>query len=148
MARRRAATASGETPSQIATESDSPCEVSKSAAVARSRAIKVYVCNVMTQPGETSGFSAADHVRAVIEQAGMRIFDYVLVNQELPAEALLKRYGEMGAYPVFADVEKIKAMGFRPVVGNFMSQTHVVRHDHQKLAQAVFSLANRKPILG
>jgi uncharacterized cofD-like protein len=118
------------------------------AAVANSHAIKVYVCNVMTQPGETSGYSASDHVRAVLEQAGARIFDYVLVNQERPSETLLQRYAEEGSYFVYPDVEKIKALGLRPVVGDHISQTHVVRHDPQKLAHAVFNLASRRIPLG
>jgi uncharacterized cofD-like protein len=115
-----------------------------SEAVAGSRAVKVYVCNVMTQPGETSGFSASDHVRAVIDQAGRRLFDYVLVNREAPSEDLLKRYGDEGAYFVHPDIEKIRAMGLRPVVGDYISQTDVVRHDPRKLAQAVLSLAHRR----
>jgi uncharacterized cofD-like protein len=113
-------------------------------AVANSRAVKVYVCNVMTQPGETSGFSASDHVRAVIEQAGRRIFDYVLVNRELPSEKLLQRYADEGAFFVYPDVDKIRVMGFRPVVGDYINQTEVVRHDPRKLAQAVLGLANRR----
>jgi uncharacterized cofD-like protein len=110
-------------------------------AVAGCRAIKVYVCNVMTQSHETSGFSASDHVRAIIEQAGARVFDYVLVNRELPAEELLQRYAESGSYFVYPDVDKIRAMGFRPIVGDYISQTDVVRHDPKKLAAAILRLA-------
>jgi uncharacterized cofD-like protein len=109
-------------------------------AVASSRAVKVYVCNVMTQSHETDGFSAADHVRAIVEQAGARVFDFVLVNRELPAEELLQRYAERGSYFVYPDAEKIRALGFRPIVGDFISQTAVVRHDPLKLAAAVMRL--------
>lgn len=109
-------------------------------AVASSRAVKAYVCNVMTQSHETDGFSAADHVRAVIEQAGVRLFDFVLVNRELPPEEALERYAQRGSYFVYPDVEKIRALGFRPIVGDYISQTAVVRHDPQKLAAAVMRL--------
>ena len=51
-------------------------------AVTESRAFKIYVCNVMTQPGETTGFTASDHVRAIEQQAGERVLRYVLVNTE------------------------------------------------------------------
>jgi uncharacterized cofD-like protein len=114
------------------------CGVGK--AVASSRALRVYVCNVMTQSHETDGFSASDHVRAIVEQAHARVFDTVLVNRELPAEELLQRYAKGGAYFVYPDVDKIRAMGFRPIVGDFISQTNVVRHDPHKLAQAIMML--------
>jgi uncharacterized cofD-like protein len=109
-------------------------------AVASSRAVKIYVCNVMTQSHETDGFSAADHVRAIIDQAGARVFDTVLVNRELPAEEMLERYAQRGSYFVYPDTEKIRALGFRPIIGDFISQTDVVRHDPYKLAAAVMRL--------
>jgi len=109
-------------------------------AVARSPALKIYICNVMTQPGETSGFSASDHVRAIEQQAQRRVFDYVLLNQEHPHEELLARYAEANSYFVHPDVDRIRQMGYRPVVGNFISQTHVVRHDPERLAAAIIRL--------
>ncbi|MBI3910536.1 MAG: YvcK family protein [Armatimonadetes bacterium] len=113
-------------------------------AVARSNALKIYICNVMTQPGETSGFSAADHVRAIEQQAGRRVFDYVLINQDVPGEDLLERYAQAGSYWVHPDLERIRQMGYRPVVGQFISQTHVVRHDPLRLAQAIVQLLNSR----
>src|SRR5207237_323607 len=83
-----------------------------------------------------------------IEQAGLRVFDYVLVNDGRPSEELVRRYAETDAEPVYADVEKIRAMNFRPVVGDYISQTHVVRHDHEKLAQSILRLLNRRGPLG
>jgi len=109
-------------------------------AIMASDAVKVYVCNVMTQPGETSGYAAADHVRAVINHAMRKIFTYVLVNREVPNPELLARYAEAGQELVKPDVEKIREMGFRAVVGDFISQTDVVRHDPHKLAAAIFRL--------
>jgi uncharacterized cofD-like protein len=113
-------------------------------AVARSPAVKVYVCNVMTQRGETTGFSASDHVRAIEEQAGARVFDYVLMNGELPSGPLLQRYAEAGSDWVQPDVDRVRAMGYRPILGNFISQTHVVRHDSDALAQAILKLLNQR----
>lgn len=112
-------------------------------AVAASPALKVYVCNVMTQPGETSGFSASDHIRAIEDQAGRRVFDYVLVNVERPSEALLERYAETGSEFVTPDVDRVRAMGYRPLPGRFICQTSVVRHDHDALAQAILKLVNQ-----
>jgi uncharacterized cofD-like protein len=118
-------------------------------AVAASPAVKVYVCNVMTQPYETDGFAASDHVRAVVEQAGRRVFDYVLVNTSAPSEELLRRYESAHSHFVHPDVESIKALGFRPITGDFLSESAVVRHDPQKLSQAIVRLlTHRRVALG
>lgn len=108
-------------------------------AIARNkRALKVYACNVMTQPGETDGFTAADHVRAIVEHApGKRLFNYVLVNQEKPTADLLARYEKHGQRWVEPDLEAIRAMGYIPRAADLISQTDVVRHDPRKLAGAL-----------
>lgn len=113
-------------------------------AVADSRAVKVYVCNVMTQPGETQDFTASDHARAVLEQAGEPIFDYVLANREEPSVQLRDRYAGVGAEWVKPDPEKIRQLGVRPILGDFISQSSVVRHDPEKLSQAIIHLINRR----
>lgn len=118
-------------------------------AVTESRAFKIYVCNVMTQPGETTDFTASDHVKAVLSQAGMPCFDYVLVNVEEPNEEVTERYAGVGARWVLPDVEEIRKLGLRPVVGNLISQNSVVRHDSRKLAEAIIRAVNRsaRPVL-
>ncbi|MBI2842064.1 MAG: YvcK family protein [Armatimonadetes bacterium] len=110
-------------------------------AIADSKAEKVYVCNVMTQPGETEGFTAADHVRAVANHSDHRIFNHVLVNRQVPSLELLEKYAEQGAELVAPDIDAVREMGYRVVIGDFMSQTDVVRHDPEKLAQAIIRLA-------
>lgn len=109
-------------------------------AIAASRAVKVYVCNVMTQPGETDGFTAAEHVSAVANHADRKIFNYVLVNRQVPRLDLLEKYREQSADLVLPDVDRIREMGFRAVIGDFISQTDVVRHDPQRLAEAILRL--------
>jgi len=109
-------------------------------ALRRSRAKKVYVCNVMTQPGETDGFSAYDHIKAIEVHAQKRLFDYVLVNTGQPNRDLLEKYRKTGAILVEPDTDRIKAAGYRPVTGNFINQTDVVRHDAVLLAQAIMRL--------
>lgn len=115
-------------------------------AVAASKAVKVYVCNVMTQPGETDGFTASDHLRAIEAHAGRRVCDHVLVNKALPSGELLRRYNKTGAEPVIPDVEAITAMGYRVITGSFVSETVVVRHDPDKLAEAIFRLAGDRSL--
>jgi uncharacterized cofD-like protein len=114
------------------------------AAVAASRAVKVYVCNVMTQPGETGDFTASDHARAVLEQAGDRVFDYVLVNTEEPHAEMRSRYAGVGAHWVLPDLDRIRQLGLRPITGNFIAQSELVRHEPQKLAAAIVRLVNRQ----
>ncbi len=116
-------------------------------AIAASKAVKVYVCNVMTQPGETDHFRASDHVGATVKHAGKRIFNYVLVNKEVPSLQLLEKYQREGAELVSPDIDAIREMGYKPIVGNLISQTDVVRHDPQKLAQAIVRLVFEKSFL-
>jgi uncharacterized cofD-like protein len=113
-------------------------------AVAESPAVKIYVCNVMTQRGETTDFTASDHVAAVFEQAGVPVFDYVLVNVREPNEALRERYAGAGSQWVAPDVEKIRLLGLRPITGDFISQSSVVRHDPDRLAEEIVRLVNRR----
>lgn len=112
--------------------------------ICKSDAIKIYVCNVMTQPGETDHYRASDHVKAVISHSGKRIFDYVLLNKEFPSSDLLNRYCDLGSELVSPDSETIKEMGYKPVLGDYISQTDVVRHDPGKLAQAILKLVYEK----
>ena len=118
-----------------------------SEAIAKCDAVKIYVCNVMTQPGETNGYRASDHVRAIEEHAARRIFNYVLVNKEVPSPELIEKYRLEGAELVTPDVDIIREMGYKPILGNYISQTDVVRHDPQKLAQAVVRLIYEKSFL-
>jgi len=122
-------------------------------AVAASKAPRIYVCNVMTQPGETDGFAASDHVRAVEEHAsrfvgaGRRVVDYVFVNTERPNDAaLLSRYRSTGSQFVEPDVNEIAAMGYKAVSGSFISESAVVRHDPDKLARAILRLWSERPL--
>ncbi|HZZ65046.1 MAG TPA: gluconeogenesis factor YvcK family protein [Candidatus Baltobacteraceae bacterium] len=110
--------------------------------VAGSSAVRIYVCNVMTQPGETDNMTAADHVQALIQNAGARVCDYVVVNDEPPSK-LLEAYAVEGQIPVQPDVERISAMGLHPVRAQMISETATVRHDPEELAQVVFNIIDR-----
>ena len=110
-------------------------------ALRRSRALKVYVCNVMTQQGETRGFRAADHARVLLQQGGRGLFDYVLVNTRRPRnQELLARYAREGAEPVDPDIDAIRALGVRPVAEDVISEEELVRHDPRKIATVLLQL--------
>ena len=110
--------------------------------VADAHAIKMYVCNVMTQPGETDGMTAADHVSALLENAGERVCDYVIVNDEPPSR-LLAAYAQEGQVPVEPDVARITALGLEAVRAPVIGETETVRHDPDKLATVVMAIVDR-----
>jgi uncharacterized cofD-like protein len=108
-------------------------------AVAAASCPKIYICNVMTQPGETDSFTASDHVGALLEQSGARVCEYAVVNLE-PPRRLLETYAEGGQTPVAPDRDQIEALGVRVVDARVISETETVRHDPQKLADVVVKL--------
>ena len=110
-------------------------------AIRQARGLRVYVCNVMTQLGETRGFRASDHVRVLLEQDGSGLFGDVLVNTRRPRnQALLARYSHQGAEPVEPDVDAVRALGVRTVAEDLISEEELVRHDPRKLATALLQL--------
>lgn len=113
-------------------------------AVAESPAVKIYVCNVMTQRGETADFTASDHVRAVLDQAGARVVDTVLLNTRRPEAGVLERYAGAGAHWVQPDVDRVRALGLEPVAEDLINESRVVRHDSARLAEAIVRIVNRR----
>lgn len=111
-------------------------------AIAASDAARVYVCNVMTQPGESDQFTASEHVHAIEANVGKRVFDHILINKAMPSQYLLKRYAEVGQEYVEPDSDRIRAMGMRAVAANLLSESDVVRHDPVRLAEAIVRLVN------
>ena len=110
-------------------------------AIDRSKAVKIYVCNVMTQPGETDNYTASDHVRALMQHApGKRLINYVLINKEPPGQAILERYEKYGQRFVTPDADAIRALGLTPIAVNLISQTDIVRHDPAHLAEAIYRI--------
>lgn len=105
--------------------------------IVASGAIKVYVCNVMTQPGETDGYSVSDHIRVLIEHSHPRIVDYCIVNTGKIPPLILKRYEQENACPVVTDRKDIENMGYRVVEDDVIIVDDVIRHDPLKLAKII-----------
>ena len=101
--------------------------------IANSRATRVYIANLMTQPGETQHYSVADHVRAIYKHTRHRFLDCVVVNRTPIAPRLLKRYAAQRAAPVDPSFAELEAMGLKYVTGDILQQEKVVRHDQQRL---------------
>ena len=107
-------------------------------AIAGSIVPRIYVCNIMTQNGETDGYSVADHIRAIDAVCGQKIFDAVLVNRQTLSEFALSRYALERSHPVFLDREEVSKLGRRIVMANVMQEdleTGFVRHNPQLLAK-------------
>ena len=106
-------------------------------AIARSSAPRIYVCNIMTQPGETDGYTVADHIKAIDRVCGKKLFDAVLVHQRSPSEKALRKYALEHSHPVYVDREEVSRLRRRLVIANVMDEdldTGYVRHNHERLA--------------
>ncbi len=102
---------------------------------------RVYVCNIMTQPGETDNYSVADHIRAIEKVCEERIFDAVLAQRTAPSPQSLQLYAQEHSHPVFLDREEVGKMGYRIVLANVMAEDEVtgkVSHDPQRLARVLW----------
>lgn len=112
-------------------------------ALKKCRAPRVYICNVMTQPGESDDFSASEHAQTILDCVGEKVFDVVMVSTGVPRAALLEKYQSSGASLVEADVDRVRSKGLKVLSGNFMSETDVVRHDPLKVAARLLQLIER-----
>lgn len=97
----------------------------------------IYVCNVMTQPGETTGYKASDHLKALIDHLGFNPFRFVIVNTKKPTEEIIKKYQDAGANFVELDLEKLKKFHVRVLTGNLINEGNLVRHDPYKISEFI-----------
>ena len=109
-------------------------------AIVDSPATKVYICNLMTQPNESLGRSAADHIRALNSHARQQIFDYALINRTPVSDALKAKYATEGACPIVNDLDVVEALGVIPVLGDYLDEGDVARHDTAQVARDVLEL--------
>ncbi|MBS1796556.1 MAG: uridine diphosphate-N-acetylglucosamine-binding protein YvcK [Acidobacteria bacterium] len=114
-----------------------------SEAIAESAAVKVFICNLMTQPGETDGLTARRHLEIIREYAPMIDFDYVVVNNRPISDEQLARYAEEGAEQigVHGSITPETIEGAEVVYGNLLDDGEMVRHHPEKLAQVVLLCA-------
>ena len=111
-------------------------------AIHRSHARKIYIQNIMTQPGETTGLTVADHVEALVcHSGGKPLFSRILVNNAIPSTELRIKYQAEGAALVPIDRDRLKSMGFECVEYPLLAEGQVIRHDPNLLAQAVYRMA-------
>jgi uncharacterized cofD-like protein len=104
-------------------------------AIAKSKAPRVYIANLMTQPGETSGYALADHLRAIQRHAPHRVIDWVIANRQPVSPEVAKRYRAQGAEPVKIDIPELQKLGYRVVLDNLLEEHGVIRHNPARLAR-------------
>ena len=109
-------------------------------AIAASGGVKIYICNVMTQSGETDSFTAYDHVKAINDHTGKNIIDYCIVNKGLVPNRFLEKYRKENAVPVKPDIDRITAEGIKVLADNVINTQDHVRHDAEKIAKNIVNL--------
>ncbi|MDN5347522.1 MAG: hypothetical protein PWP65_1086 [Clostridia bacterium] len=112
-------------------------------AVRRSPALTFYVCNLMTQPGETDGYTAADHLQAIFDHCGAGLVDYIIVHSGPVSRSLRRRYQLQGASLVEIDPEAIKRLGVQLLRGWLIEESQVVRHHPERLARLILEEMHR-----
>ncbi len=111
------------------------------AAIRRSHAAKAYFVNLMSQPGETTEFSASDHVRAIHKHAKGKLLDFAVINIRPITSAMKKRYARQAALPVENDIEQLFKMGLKVMAANLARHGETLKHDPEATAAVAVKLA-------
>lgn len=110
-------------------------------AILQSKAMKFYVCNVMTQAGETDNYSAEDHLRVLLEHGRKGMVDYIVVNNHSTISPdILQRYAEEGAAPVYYKKAELEALDVKVIEANLLNEQQVLRHDSARLAICIMDV--------
>jgi uncharacterized cofD-like protein len=112
-------------------------------ALAASQATKVFVCNLMTQANESLGLTASQHIEKILQHCGgthSPIFDYALINTAPISALRLDQYAREGQEPIEVDLDRVRALGVEPITGNFLHEGDVLRHDHDRVTEALLAL--------
>jgi uncharacterized cofD-like protein len=110
-----------------------------------SQAVKIYVCNVMTQPGETDKYRASDHIKALYNNTELKHINYALINDSNIPKSLAGRYEAQKAYPVQADIDVVRSMKIIPVKDNFITINgakgeEYLRHNPRKVTKSIIDI--------
>lgn len=104
------------------------------------RGLRVFICNLMTQSNESLHLTASQHIERIYEHTGGAIFDYALVNIAPVPEGARQRYAAEGAEQIVADIDRIERLGVRCITGDFLHAEDVLRHDYERVADALLEL--------
>ena len=107
-------------------------------AVEESNACKIYICNIMTQHGESDGYTASKHLKVLIEHTSEKIVNCCILNHAACDTRTLLKYAKEHSFPVIPDKEKIERLKAVAIVGDLINETEYIRHDPEKLAKVIF----------
>lgn len=113
-------------------------------ALQKARGLRVYICNLMTQPNESIGLTAAEHIEKIYNHTGAPVFDYALVNTAPFSPQTVARYAAQHAAPIEADIQRIEALGVHVVTGNFALESPLVRHHGPRVTEALLALGRTR----
>ena len=114
-------------------------------AIIDSPAVKMYICNLMTQANESLGLTAADHIRALNNHAHAQLFDYAIINQKPVSEAMKAKYAGKDASQIVVDLDAIEALGVCHILGDYLEEGDVVRHATDRVAGDIMALMAQSP---
>jgi uncharacterized cofD-like protein len=118
-----------------------------SKAITKSQAIKLYVSNIMTQQGETIGYSLADHIEAIYQHGEKVTIDYAIVNNGAIPDYLVEKYKTENAAPVEIDYNIIRDMNIKLIEEDFISvEKDYLRHNYNYLSEVIFELINEEKL--
>ncbi|MGI6587244.1 MAG: gluconeogenesis factor YvcK family protein [Peptococcia bacterium] len=116
--------------------------------IKKASGLKIYVCNVMTQVGETKNYTAGDHLEALYNHSVEGLVDYMIVNDKKVPSAAMTKYILEGAKIVEIDREKIATMPVRLIQASLLQENDYIRHDSLKLASLILTLFSEKKVIG
>ena len=114
-------------------------------AIVDSPAVKIYVCNLMTQANESLDLTAADHIRALSSHAHAQLFDYAMINNKSASDEMKAKYALEGASQIVVDLDAIEALGVCPVLGDYLDEGGVARHATDRVARDLMSVMAQAP---
>lgn len=115
-------------------------------ALSETRGQVVYICNVMTEVGETSGYTVADHAQAIIDHVGEGCIDKIIVHNKKITESVREKYAEENAEPVEYDLDRLASLGLEIIEADIIDeQQKYLRHDYKKVAEILCTLIGIDP---
>ena len=113
-------------------------------ALTASKGTRVYICNLMTQANESLDLTASEHIEQIMRHTQGRTFDYALINTAPISPERLQQYAREGQKPIEADLDRVRALGVQPVTGNFVHEGEVLRHDYDRVTEALLAIGFRE----
>jgi uncharacterized cofD-like protein len=112
--------------------------------ICQANALKIYICNVMTQPGETEGYSASIHLAELIRYLGENCIDYTLINNSVLSKRIADKYQKEGAYLVKDDLKEKYKNRTKIIRQELLSQYNFARHDSDKIAKLIMEIIHKE----